>query len=80
MKSSRKYVLCPGFVTSKNDGDRHYINAYELARLYNVSVDDCEIYDPAPWWPPSFYRYAREDFKDLLWLKPRYSGNYSLPD
>ena len=40
-------ILCPGFVISKNDGDRHYIGAGKLARLYCVKIGDCLIDDTA---------------------------------
>lgn len=31
-----RYVLHPGPIISKNDGDLHYINAPRLARLYGL--------------------------------------------
>lgn len=74
-----KFVLCPGMVTSKTDGDMHYIGAMQLARLYGVNACECEIYEPAPWWPPSYYQMAEERHKGLIRLDPRYDGNYSLP-
>ena len=29
-------LLCPGYVTSKNDGDEHYITAGQLKKLYRL--------------------------------------------
>lgn len=74
-----RYVLCPGMVTSQRDGQSHYIGAMQLARLYGVSLRECEIYEPAPWWPRSFYEMAVERQKGLPRLTPRYDGDYSLP-
>lgn len=36
-----RYVLCPGPVTSRNDGQRHYVGAEALRRLYGVAARDC---------------------------------------
>lgn len=74
-----KYVVCPGEVTSKADGQRHYIGPMQLMKLYGVDPRECEIYEPAPWWPRSFYRMAEEAQRGLIRLAPRYDGNYTLP-
>lgn len=66
-----RYLLCPGSVISKNDGQTHYINAPELAKLYGVSLEECEIIDRNRWSP---YRYL-----GLIRLEPRFDGNYTLP-
>jgi hypothetical protein len=73
-----KYVICPGEVTSKTDGQRHYIGPMQLMRLYGVDPQECEIYEPAPWWPESYYRMAEERQRGLPRLGPRYDGNYEL--
>lgn len=39
----KKYVLHPGFITSVNDGDRHFIDALTLARLHCVDINDCYV-------------------------------------
>lgn len=68
----KKYLVIPGNVISKNDGDEHYISANELIRLYGVQRDDCVIADPSM--PRGYYsKYA-----DLILLVPRYDGDYSL--
>jgi hypothetical protein len=73
-----KYVICPGKVTSQNDGQRHYIGYMQLMRLYGVDPRECEIHEPAPWWPESYYRIAEERQRGLPRLGPRYDGNYKL--
>jgi hypothetical protein len=75
-----KYVICPGYVTSKTDGQRHYIGAMQLIRLYQVDPKECEIYEPAPWWPRSYYRMIEEHQQELIRLEPRFNGNYDLPN
>jgi hypothetical protein len=74
-----KYAVYPGYVTSKNDGDRHWIGATELIRLYGVRIEECEIYEPAPWWPHSYYTWEKERLAGLVELRPRYDGNYATP-
>ncbi len=48
-----RYVLHPGFVYSKSDGDRHYINGPTLASLYGLDFKQCVMgnsprYHPLP--------------------------------
>jgi len=74
-----KYVLCPGYIRSKNDNQLHYIGAARLADLYRVPIRECQIYEPAPWWPESYYRQAEEDYQNLIWLRPNYNGDYTIP-
>ena len=69
------YVLLPGYITSKIDGDIHYIGARQLAKLYGVDYNEC---------------YVINDERESLWghkpqqgdieLYPRTNGNYSLPE
>jgi hypothetical protein len=78
-----KYALHPGPVTSKSDGDRHFIDARTLARLYRVSPCDCVL---VPWEAP---RPGLERERELLLeriermglvhLYPSHSGNYTPP-
>jgi hypothetical protein len=72
MASEKRYLLCPGYVTSKNDGQRHFINAYELTRLYGVDPRECVAvpHNRPGWLPP----------EGLIPLSPRYDGNYRLPE
>lgn len=74
-----RYVLCPGMVKSKYDGQRHYIDAMALARLYGVRLNECEIYEPAPQWTETYFRQAEVRTLGLIRLAPRYDGDYSLP-
>ena len=70
---NKKYVLCPGDVVSKKDGERHFISAAQLLDLYHVSLKDC---------------FVCSDEKDLrglctsgmIFLYPRYDGNYKCPE
>lgn len=38
-----KYVLHPGYIRSRSDGDIHYIGAGQLANLYGVPLSECII-------------------------------------
>lgn len=77
MNTSPIYVLCPGYVRSRTDGDRHFISGDELARLYGLKggPNRCNwIIEPtgsmALGWslPPG-----------AILLRPRSDGNYTLP-
>lgn len=35
------YLLCPGWVTSRADGQDHHVGADDLARLYGVPMSEC---------------------------------------
>lgn len=62
-----KYLLHPGYVVSKTDGNRHYISSKMLMKLYNVSPKECVTYLP--------YRpYPNQD--KLIDLYPMGSGEY----
>lgn len=74
-----KYVVCPGMMTSKTDGQTHYVGSMQLMRLYGVAPQECEIYEPAPWWPRSYYKAAEERQQGMIRLHPRYDGDYTLP-
>lgn len=64
-----RFILCPGWVTSKTDGGSHYISASHLAMLYGLKQGD-------------FY-VEQGNFKlrsPLPRLYPRFDGNYTLPE
>jgi len=42
----KKYVVYPGFVRSRSDGDRHYVTSDMLMRLYKVRRAECMIILP----------------------------------
>lgn len=66
-----KYLVVPGYIESKNDSNRHYINANKLMRLYNVNPNDCLIYK----------KESRGiDFKDYHVLGVDYQGKYQIPN
>lgn len=67
-----KYCLHPGKVTSKTDGDIHYIGAARLADLYRVDIRECHVYEELGGHIP------RIDDEFLKCLYPSPSGNYLL--
>jgi hypothetical protein len=79
---SIKYALFPGPVTSKTDGDRHFVDAPTLAFCYGVRLAECLVV-------PAHIgeRHPRErellleriERQGLIKLHPRSSGNYTLP-
>ncbi len=78
-----KYALHPGPVTSKNDGDRHFIDAHTLARLYRVRPAECVV---VPWEAPAPGRERERELllerikrMELVHLYPDYHGRYTLP-
>lgn len=76
-----KYLLCPGYVVSRNDGQKHYIGAKLLAQLYRVRMQDCLVAPDASQ-PGGQQRYdqllAAAQMGEFVVLRPRYSGDYSL--
>lgn len=65
-----KYLVYPGYVTSKKDGDRHFINCKKLCELYKVSMSECRfIYHAID------CAGIRGKFKEL---RPDSSGEYNL--
>ena len=70
----KKYVLHPGMIRSRIDGDEHYIRAGDLARLYQVPWGECIIDDGQP---GAFYDRTSAR---LIHLYPSYNGDYHLPE
>lgn len=64
-----RYVLHPGTVRSKSDGDKHFVGAGQLANLYRVNMSDCVVYSKG----------MRLDVPGDIHLYPRHGGNYLLP-
>jgi len=60
-----KYVICPDYMKSKNDGDIHYIGYSRLIELYSVNPAECVKYNDY------------DNFDNLIHLYPRYSGEYT---
>ena len=70
-----KYVIFPGPVTSKTDGDRHYITAPQLARLYGVDIKLCRVVHRQSQTMP----HGCDMCPGELALHPKYNGDYTLP-
>ena len=70
-----RYILHPGYVTSKNDGERHYISGLRLMQLYGVNRRDCTIIEGDGFRSLSKYRGQPGD----VHLHPRRDGDYRLP-
>lgn len=68
-----RVVLVPGYVLSAVDGDRRYIGAHALAKLYGVEFSKCVVWDISKPRYPFSRRHA-----DVL-LYPQESGDYLLP-
>jgi len=66
----RKYLVVPGKVISKNDGEEHYVSGRELIGLYGVDASQCII-------------GSREHVTGLkagyITLRPDPTGKYELP-
>ena len=67
-----RYVLCPGYVTSANDGQEHFIDSPKLARLYGVDLRSPNVVVDLG---PRRFRHRPGD----ICLGPRFDGNYTLP-
>lgn len=78
MRKDKRYVISPGYVTSRIDGELHYISAAQLCSLYDVSLHDSNviIYDKHR---PSTTRGFHDQDNDV-WLQPRSDGKYDLPE
>lgn len=74
-----KYALYPSHVTSRTDGDRHYIGAPQLARLYRVPMGECLVISDEDYRRPD-RRGKLALAEKLIALWPRYDGNYKLPE
>lgn len=66
-----KYIVHPGYVTSRSDGDKHYISAGQLMKLYAVKLSECIIITSE-----SDKYKLRGLNRDLVSLFPREGGNY----
>jgi hypothetical protein len=71
-KLTIKYVVIPGKIISRYDGDLHYINALKLMALYKVNPAECVI-------KYGDHRDSGRDFTGLIRLFPRSDGNYETP-
>ncbi len=69
----KKYVLHPGIVISRSDGDKHFISAAKLCELYKVRWEDCIVAKPN--WERGFTPEFRSG---LVNLAPDSTGVYEL--
>lgn len=63
-----RYILHPGYIRSKNDGNLHFISANTLIGLYKVDPKLCITHDDK--------RYEQKSGD--VHLRPRYNGNYNI--
>ncbi len=68
-KGKLRFAVIPSRITSKSDGDRHYVSASDLVRLYGLQLGEYVVVEPSD---PHF------DIKTdgLIELWPLYNGNY----
>jgi len=67
------WVLCPGFVKSKNDGQTHYIHKKQLRQLYELKYLDYVLTEEEY----SDRKGIRPDEVFVIKLYPRYEGDYA---
>ena len=75
----KKYVLHPGEVSSKSDGQVHYISARALAHCYGLRLEECYVVEQTLFVSPrsiSVKPYTGND-EDYIHLYPRYQGDYA---
>lgn len=68
-----RYVLFPGYVTSRSDGQRHFISGKKLAGLYGVEYRKCLVIQTY-----HSHRHYGVGLDDDVRLFPQSSGDYSL--
>ena len=62
-----RYLLCPGPVRSRVDGDRHHVSPAQLANLYGVPMAECVV---MPLQRPEFHRARMALLEGGHWLMP----------
>lgn len=72
---NKKFALHPGYITSKSDGDQHYIGSAQLARLYELRQSEYVVWDDM-----NDRRQPQEVWDRYIHLYPSYDGNYGRPD
>lgn len=72
-ESAKKYVVVPGFVTSRNDFERHFISAAQVIKLYGVDPKACVILVTS-----GEIELSKSGFAHLIVLRPRDDGKYKL--
>lgn len=74
----QRYLVHPGLIQSRTDGDRHFVSARQLMKLYAVHPAACLICRDC-------HRLGGENFRDCRFrdgyaidLIPKFDGDYSL--
>lgn len=68
-----RFLVRPGWVTSRTDGQRHWITADKLMRLYLLRREECIVEGE----PSKLHTTGpRFDTRHLIQITPRYDGNY----
>ena len=62
-----KYLLFPGLIRSRHDGERHFISKEKLIRLYKVRPEECIVFEKG---------ISRKRISKLIPLSPRFYGDY----
>jgi len=76
-KFIKKYLILPGYVISKGDGQRCYLTGPDLIKLYGVAPAECVV-DRDDYMPmPGRKQPGREG---LIVLGPRHDGAYRTPE
>ena len=70
-----RIFLHPGYVISVNDGDRHYIDANQLAALYGLTRFQCQVLET----PIDHLRYHPEDGDQHLYPDPQGRYEFKVP-
>lgn len=75
-----KYLVIADYITSKYDGDRHFITCNQLIMLYGVREEECEFAESSVrgrYCPPLEYYHLKHN--GLIELRPNFDGNYTIP-
>jgi hypothetical protein len=75
---SKKYRCLGGWVTSRSDGDRHFISARRVAELYHINPAECIFVNPED--APDYEPQRGYDLSTLTDLWPKEDGNYVLKE
>lgn len=76
MSQGKRYIVFGDYVRSRTDGDLHYISAARVAELYGVPLSECILHETRE----TSKRVDSTLLATLHHLRPRYDGNYTIPD
>ena len=72
MEKEKKYLVYSGWVTSRADGEEHFITDFQVAKLFRVDLEECIFAER-----DRSYR-SRLNATPLFVLRPQVDGNYTL--